>query len=128
MLLAENVIGVWLFASAHLAAPQVSATFTLRLPAPKSVYTHISLARDIEEGASFGIPGGDVPTEILPPSRLSAYILRWSKFDDQGFGGNGFETGAEPSMLWMADCVDVTFQLDALFRTGVATATVMAFD
>lgn len=128
MFSAENVTGVWLFASAHLAAPQVSASFTLRLPAPKDVFASISIARDIEEGAVFGIPGGEVPQEILPPSRLSAYVLRWSKLDEDGFGGVGFEAGTEPSVLWMARCVDITFQLDALFRTGVATATILAFD
>ncbi|MDO9048867.1 MAG: hypothetical protein Q7U66_14200 [Methylobacter sp.] len=124
MITGSDLTGVWLYAHSSFGTPLVSATYTLRLPKPRNVFAQISIARDIDDGASFGIQGGDVPTEIVPGRILSAFILRWSKFDEQGFGGVGFAAGDEPSIAYLENCVDITFQLDAVFRTGIATGIV----
>jgi hypothetical protein len=128
MITGSDLSGVWLYAHSPFGAPLVSATYTLRLPRPRNVFAQISIARVIDDGASFGIQGGDVPIEIVPGRILSAFILRWSKFDEQGFGGFGFVAGNEPSIAYLENCVDVTFQLDAAFRTGIATAVVFMLD
>ena len=123
MLTVKDLHLVWLYASA-LPTAQASATITVRFPR-SNASAQISLARQIEPFGQFASPES---TSITPYGHLNAYILRWSKFDDQGFGSFGFRFGEEPSVLNMPNAVDITFQLDAIRFTGVATASIFLFE
>jgi hypothetical protein len=116
---------VWLAANAPGPGNRASATVSYYLPDNRAhTLANISIAREISAFASF-FPGASGGYDLT--GSFEAYIWAWKE------GGRGYDNDrlfdwrGEPSALVMENCVEVTFQLDAQNRSGIATATILQF-
>jgi hypothetical protein len=115
---------VWLAATPQ-ACNRTSATVTYYLPDNRAhTLANISIAREISAFASFfsGAAGGyDLG------GSFEAYIWAWKEGGRGSENDHLFDFRGEPSALVMENCVEVTFELDAANRSGIATATILQF-